>query len=132
MQPAAGITQSVEFVVHQFTQRLPQRTSITKALLINGINELKSCLELFLWCIPQIELQKNLLKASKYDSLFSVGTLKVWVQEGMPFRDAYQKMKTVIASGEFKPKKNIPHTHLGSRGNLALTALRKKMAAALQ
>lgn len=105
---------------------------LTKTLLINGINELKSCLELFLWCIPQIEVQKNLLEASKYDSLFSVDTLNVWVQEGMHFRDAYQKMKTVIASGEFKPNKDIPHTHLGSRGNLALAALRKKMAAALQ
>ena len=36
----------------------------------------------------------------------------------MPFRDAYKKVGLEIEAGEFKPDKNIRHTHAGSIGNL--------------
>lgn|GEM_PF-1334140 len=59
--------------------------------------------------------------------LFSVDTLEEWVQEGMPFREAYGKMKKMIETGAYTPNRDVPHTHLGSRGNLALEALTQKM-----
>ncbi len=49
------------------------------------------------------------------------------VQNGTPFREAYKIIGKKIAKGEFKPDKNIKHTHLGSLGNLALDEIEKKM-----
>ena len=49
--------------------------------------------------------------------------------EGMPFRDAYKKVGLQCEAGEFKPNKNIHHTHQGSIGNLCndgITALMNK------
>jgi argininosuccinate lyase len=37
---------------------------------------------------------------------------------GMPFRDAYKKVGLDIEAGNFKPNKDIHHTHEGSIGNL--------------
>ena len=36
----------------------------------------------------------------------------------MPFRDAYKKVGLDIEAGNFRPDKNIHHTHEGSIGNL--------------
>ena len=104
---------------------------LTKSMLISGIQTLKECMELFQFCIPQIQVRKDLLADQKYDLLFSVDTLEEWVQEGMPFREAYGKMKKMIETGTYTPNRDVPHTHLGSRGNLALEALTQKMDSVL-
>jgi argininosuccinate lyase len=104
---------------------------LTKSMLISGIQTLKECMELFQFCIPQIQVRKDLLADQKYDLLFSVDTLEAWVQEGMPFREAYGKMKKMIKTGAYTPNRDVPHTHLGSRGNLALEALTQKMDSVL-
>lgn len=36
-------------------------------------------------------------------------------------------MKKMIETGAYTPNRDVPHTHLGSRGNLALEALTQKM-----
>ena len=104
---------------------------LTKSMLISGIQTLKECMELFQFCITQIQVRKDLLADQKYDLLFSVDTLEAWVQEGMPFREAYVKMKKMIETGAYTPNRDVPHTHLGSRGNLALEALTQKMDSVL-
>mgnify|MGYP006319613339 CR=1 FL=1 len=51
------------------------------------------------------------------------------VKNGMAFRDAYKKVGLECEAGEFKPNKNIHHTHQGSIGNLCndgITALMNK------
>ena len=49
----------------------------------------------------------------------------------MPFRDAYKKIGEDIEKGNYKPKKALNHTHLGSIGNLALDSIQTKMEQAL-
>ena len=49
----------------------------------------------------------------------------------MPFRDAYKKMGEAINKGDYQPKKELDHTHLGSLGNLALDEIQTKMEQAL-
>jgi argininosuccinate lyase len=50
--------------------------------------------------------------------MFSVEEVNRLASEGMPFRDAYKKVGLDIEAGNFKPNKNIHHTHEGSIGNL--------------
>ena len=77
--------------------------------------------------LSKIEVRKNITDDVKYDYLFSVDTLNEWVKQGVPFREAYQKMSKEIASGNYNPKRNLSHNHLGSIGNLQLDAIRDKM-----
>ena len=72
-------------------------------------------------------MNANILDDPKYDYLFSVDTLNELVKSGMPFRDAYKTMGKAIENGNFKPKRDIEHTHEGSLGNLCLEEIKVKM-----
>ena len=100
---------------------------LAKGPIIEAINELKACLDLFTFSLKEIQVKENILDDPKYQYVFSVDTLNEWVKEGMPFRDAYKKMGEAIANGDYQPHKNLSHTHLGSIGNLALEAIQTKM-----
>jgi len=43
----------------------------------------------------------------------------------MPFRDAYKTVGEQINSGNFKPEKQVNHTHEGSMGNLCLDKIQE-------
>lgn len=100
---------------------------LTKEIIVPAIQELKSCLEMMCFSIQNIIVNQDILEDKKYDYLFSVDTLNDLVLNGMPFRDAYKQMGEAIEKGEFKPKKDIKHTHKGSLGNLALEEIKAKM-----
>jgi argininosuccinate lyase len=100
---------------------------LAKGPIIDGIQELKACLDMLLFSLPKIEVSKNITDQSKYDYLFSVDTLNAKVQDGMPFRDAYRELGNAIENGDYDPNRSVEHTHLGSIGNLGLEQIREKM-----
>ena len=126
-----NLLQALPASISQLTTNLPsgyhRDLQLTKAPILNAIEELKNCLELFQYSLQQIEVKADLVKSEKYDTLFTVDTLNEWVKSGMPFRTAYQKMGEQVADGSYQANRELKHTHLGSIGNLAITEIRKKM-----
>ena len=100
---------------------------LVKDVIVPAIQDLKACLEMMTFSLKEIQVNTNILDNPKYDYLFSVDTLNEMVKNGMPFRDAYKTMGKAIENGNFKPKKDIEHTHEGSLGNLCLEEIRKKI-----
>ncbi|WP_417362781.1 argininosuccinate lyase [Galbibacter sp.] len=100
---------------------------LTKEIIVPAIQELKSCLEMMSFSIKNVIVNESILDDTKYDYLFSVDTLNDLVLNGMPFRDAYKQMGQAIENGDYKPKKDIKHTHKGSLGNLCLDEIKAKM-----
>ena len=100
---------------------------LAKGPIIEAIQELKACLDILLFSLPQLEVKKDITKQKKYDYLFSVDTLNADVLAGKPFREAYRDLGKAIEAGEYTPNRKIPHTHLGSIGNLGLEEIRRKM-----
>jgi len=45
----------------------------------------------------------------------------------MPFREAYKEVGLEIEAGNFKPNKEVKHTHEGSIGNLCTDQIKAKM-----
>ena len=99
---------------------------LVKESILPALQDMKACLEMMTFSIREIKVKENILDDAKYDYLFSVDTLNEMVKNGMPFRDAYKTMGKAIENGNFKPKKDIAHTHEGSLGNLCLAEIRKK------
>jgi len=100
---------------------------LAKGPIIDAIQEIKACLDILLFSLPQIQISKNCTDQEKYDYLFSVDTLNQEVLSGKPFRDAYRDLGAAIEKGEFKPNRSVTHTHIGSVGNLGLKRIREKM-----
>ena len=123
--------QSLPTQLTLLTTNLPsgyhRELQLAKAPIIDGIQELKACLDMLLFSLPKIEVTKNTTDQSKYDYLFSVDTLNAKVQDGMPFRDAYRELGTAIEEGNYTANRAVEHTHLGSIGNLGLQKIKDKM-----
>lgn len=100
---------------------------LVKEIIVPALQDMKACLEMMTFSLRKIKVNQNILNDPKYDYLFSVDTLNEMVKNGMPFRDAYKTMGKAIENGNFKPKKDIDHTHEGSLGNLCLEEIQKKM-----
>ena len=117
------------------TSNLPsgyhREMQLAKGPIIDAIEEIKTCLDMFTSSLKEIQIREDILEDPKYQYIFSVDTLNELVKQGMPFRDAYKKMGEDIEKGNYKPKKALNHTHLGSIGNLALDSIQTKMEQAL-
>jgi len=100
---------------------------LVKEIIVPALQDMKACIELMTFSLKEVKVKKDILEDPKYDYLFSVDTLNEMVKNGMPFRDAYKTMGKAIENGNFKPKKDIEHTHEGSLGNLCLLEIKKKM-----
>lgn len=100
---------------------------LVKEIIVPVLQDMKACIEILTFSLKEVKVNMSILEDSKYDYLFSVDTLNEIVKNGMPFRDAYKTMSKAIENGNFKPKKDIKHTHEGSLGNLCLEQIKAKM-----
>lgn len=100
---------------------------LAKGPIIDAVQELKSCMDILLFSLPQLKVSQNTTDQKKYDFLFSVDTLNADVIAGKPFRDAYRALGETIENGTYIPNRNLKHTHVGSVGNLGLDHIKAKM-----
>ncbi len=124
--------QSLPYELSLLTNNLPsgyhRDLQLLKEGIVPAIQDLKACLELAIYALKNVNVNTDILEDDKYDYLFSVDTLNGLVQEGMTFRDAYVKIGLDIEAGNYKPVKNVKHTHAGSINNLCLDKIKDKLA----
>ena len=94
--------------------------------MIVAIEDIKDILDIFTFSIQQIIVKDVDLSDDKYKYLFTVDNMNTLVENGMSFREAYQKIGGEVETGTYVPDTSKKHTHLGSIGNLALDAIRAK------
>ncbi|WP_348797088.1 argininosuccinate lyase [Flavobacterium adhaerens] len=123
--------QSLPYELTLITNNLPSGYHRDLQLLKEGvfpaIQNLKACLDIAIFSIPDIKVKENILEDKKYDYLFTVDTLNEMVSAGIPFRDAYKEVALQIEAGNYKSPKATKHTHEGSINNLCLNEIKAKM-----
>ena len=105
---------------------------LMKDILFPASQTLIECLDMASYMLSQIRVKENILDDSKYDYIFTVEDVNRRVLEGMPFRDAYKEVGMEVQRGEYRPTREVHHTHLGSIGNLATEQIAAKMQALLK
>jgi argininosuccinate lyase len=100
---------------------------MTKEIIIPAFAKISNCLEILQYCMPLIEVRKDILEEEKYKYLYSVEIVNQKVIEGMPFRDAYLEVAKAIEEGNFQVPTELKHTHTGSLGNLCLEQIAEKL-----
>ncbi|WP_445750189.1 argininosuccinate lyase [Polaribacter sp.] len=93
---------------------------------INAIEDVKTILDIFNFAIQQIIVKDIDLTDEKYQYLFTVDSINNLVTEGMPFREAYQKIGSQVQAGTYKADLGKKHSHIGSIHNLGLEEIRNK------
>ncbi|MDO9152946.1 MAG: argininosuccinate lyase [Paludibacter sp.] len=114
--------QSLPQQIIMITNNLPsgyfRDLQMIKEIFIPAFAELNDCLEMTAMMMAQVKVNTQIMDDPRYDSLFSVEEVNRLTLTGIPFRDAYKKVGMDIEAGNFKPDKNVHHTHEGSIGNL--------------
>jgi len=91
---------------------------LLKEVIFPAIHNMKECLEMIAFVLPQLKIHNNLLDDPKYAYLFTVEKVNELVLEGIPFRDAYKQVCEMVEKNEFVPGNKISHVHEGSIGQL--------------
>jgi argininosuccinate lyase len=123
-----NIIQGVPNQLTLLTANLPsgyhRDMQLTKEVLFPVIQQLKDCLEIIAFALPQMKVSRDILKDKKYAYLYSVDAVNELVKKGMSFRDAYKKIGLDINKGKFTQPAKIRHTHIGSIDNLGTELIR--------
>lgn len=123
--------QSVPNEIALLTANLPlgyhRDLQLLKDIIFPATTEICSCLDMCDFMLQNIRINTDILSDSKYDYLFTVEDVNRLALGGMPFRDAYREVGMQVQRGEYKPTKEVHHTHEGSIGNLCNGDISDKM-----
>lgn len=100
---------------------------LLKENYLPAFNQLVNTIQMTMLILENMKLNEHILDDEKYNNIFSVEEINKKVHAGIPFRTAYQEVAKAIAGNEFKPDKNLHHTHEGSIGNLGNSNIKTKM-----
>jgi argininosuccinate lyase len=128
--------QSIPNQILLMTNNLPsgyfRDLQLIKEIFIPAFEELKSCLSIACFAVSHMNVNEKIMDDNRYENIYSVEEVNRMVVEGIPFREAYQKVGESIKKGTFHPDKTIRHTHQGSIGNLCLAEIKLKMEQVLR
>lgn len=105
---------------------------LTKDILFPNIDSLQDCIAILRFSLNDIKVRTNILDGDKFDELFSVDEINKLVVQGIPFRDAYKQVGNAINNGQFKPERNLSHTHEGSINSLCTEQIKAMMQSTLE
>ncbi len=105
---------------------------ILKEVFLPAFQELHDCLQMAAYIIHRIKVNEHILDDPRYDLMFSVEEVNRRATDGVPFRDAYKQVGLEIEAGQFRPVKEVHHTHEGSIGNLCNAQISNLMENVLQ
>lgn len=127
-----AIQQQIILITNNLPSGYYRDLQIIKEVFIPTFAELNDCITMVTRMLSEVEINKQILDDSRYDAIFSVEKVNELVLQGVPFRDAYKQVGLEIEAEDFKPNKQLNHTHEGSIGNLCndkIESLYKKVLA---
>ncbi len=122
-------------LVEQIASGLPSSyhrdLQLLKRPVILGLRQTDELFGVLVRLIPALKVNAEATTAASTDELYAAHQAYVFVQGGMPFREAYRKVAQQIQDGTFAPDRAaLTATHLGGAGNLALDDLAADLSVA--
>ncbi|MBO4995085.1 MAG: argininosuccinate lyase [Muribaculaceae bacterium] len=123
--------QSVSNEIALLTANLPlgynRDLQLLKDIVFPATTTLIECLDMCDFMLQHIKVNDDILSDKKYDYLFTVEDVNRMTLSGVPFREAYRTIGLQVQAGEYKPTREVHHTHQGSIGNLCNAEIARKM-----
>jgi len=100
---------------------------LLKDILFPAAAEIRRTLAMCTFMVERLRVNDRILDDPRYDYLFTVEEVNRMVLQGVPFREAYRRVGRAVETGEYRPVREVHHTHAGSIGNLCTDRIREKM-----
>ncbi len=122
-------------LVEQVASGLPSSyhrdLQLLKRPVILGLRQADELFGVLVRLIPALQVNAAATTAASTDELYAAHQAYVYVQGGLPFREAYRKVAQQLQDGTFTPDRAaLTATHLGGAGNLGLNDLAAELTAA--
>lgn len=127
-----GLPQQITLICNNLPSGYFRDLQIIKEVFLPAFDELKDCLWMATHMLRELKVNEHILDDERYALMFSVEEVNRRVLAGVPFRDAYKQVGLEIEAGQFKPVKQVAHTHEGSIGNLCNDQIAQLMQAVIQ
>ena len=101
---------------------------VLKEILFRPMVQFADILDILLFAVPELQVVPGVINQTKYDAIFSVENINQLIQQGVPFRDAYQQVGRAVEAGTYVPHKEFTTTHLGSVHQPGLAELADRLA----
>ncbi|WP_295879672.1 argininosuccinate lyase [uncultured Alistipes sp.] len=128
--------QSVPNEIALLTTNLPsgyhRDLQLLKDILFPATSEIRRTLAMCTFMVGNLRVNTHILEDARYDYLFTVEEVNRLVLEGVPFREAYRRVGMEVQRGEYRPVKEVHHTHEGSIGRLCTEEIRRKMESVMK
>ncbi len=116
------ILQSLPAQVSMLVTGLPsgynRDLQLLKQLIFNAFSELNECINMALVMLENIKINDNIADNPLYNPIYSTEEANRLVKEGVPFRDAYKAVSSMIGKKVFEITSLSEYAHEGSIGNL--------------
>jgi argininosuccinate lyase len=120
-----GIPTQITIMTNNLPSGYFRDLQLVKEVFLPSFKEITDCLNISSLAVENMTVNPTITTDTKYDYLFSVEEVNKLVLQGTPFRDAYKIVGEQINAGNFKPEKQVNHTHEGSIGNLCLDKIQE-------
>ena len=124
-----GVPNDIRLITANLPSGYARDMQVLKEVYLPLFDELDSCLDMLLFALPGMEVNRSLMENPLYQQAFCVEEVNRLVQEGVPFRDAYREVGMKVQKGAFHFEGKLHHTHVGSIGNLCLDEIRARFLA---
>ncbi len=121
-----GVPAQITGIINNLPSGYFRDLQMVKEIFLPMFREINDCINIAALALKNMSINKNILDDPRYDYLFSVEEVNALVLQGIPFREAYKLVGEKIEKGNFKPNKEIKHSHEGSIGNLCLDDIKSK------
>jgi argininosuccinate lyase len=91
---------------------------LLKSLIFNAFSELGECIDMAVVMLENIKINDNIAGNPLYNPIYSTEEANRLVKEGVPFRDAYKAVSSMIGKKVFEVTALSEYVHEGSIGNL--------------
>ena len=131
MRGRCNLMQSLPNEIALLTTNLPvgyhRDLQLMKEILFPALGEIKRTLRMCDFMLAHVRVNEHILDDRRYDYLFTVEDVNRLVLQSVPFREAYRQVGLAVQRGEYRPTREVHHTHEGSIGNLCTAEIRRKM-----
>jgi argininosuccinate lyase len=100
---------------------------ILKEILFEPMQMFHKILDMMMFAVDKIKIKQNITDQTKYDTIYTVENINQLVQQGIPFREAYKKVGSMIEDNTYIPNKIYTTSHTGSIHNLGIDSIKTKI-----
>ena len=121
-----SIPNNITLIINNLPSGYHRDFQILKEILFQPMMKFIDILDVLIFIVPKISINKNIINQSKYDSIYSVENINEKIKNNFLFRDAYKDIANELETKTYKPNKNFKTHHLGSIHFLGIEEIQKK------